>query len=72
MINESSFNQQITGFHSNNNNNQFLYFLISCFSKVMLNVANYTTLPILNNEFFKSFDLPVPSQKEQITHYQLP
>ena len=31
----------------------------------MLNVASYTTLPILNNEFFKSFWLVVPPLDEQ-------
>ena len=31
----------------------------------MLNVASYTTLPILNNEFFKRFMLPCPPRNEQ-------
>lgn len=61
----SSFNQQITGFNSRCENSEFMYFLISTYSKVMLNVANYTTLPILNNEFFKHFMLPCPPRIEQ-------
>ena len=32
----------------------------------MLNIANYTTLPILNNEFFKSFILIKPLFQEQL------
>ena len=61
----SSFNQQITGFNSRYQNSEFMYFLISTYSKVMLNVASYTTLPILNNEFFKQFMLPCPPRNEQ-------
>ena len=61
----SSFNQQITGFNSRYQNSEFMYFLISTYSKVMLNVASYTTLPILNNEFFKRFMLPCPPRNEQ-------
>ena len=33
---------------------------------MMLRVANYTTLPILNNEFFKSLVLIQPNLKEQL------
>ena len=61
----SAFNQQITGFSSRHENAEFMYYLISMYSSVMLKVANYTTLPILNNEFFKHFLLPCPSKIEQ-------
>jgi len=61
----SSFNQQITGFNSRYENSEFMYFLISTYSNVMLKVASYTTLPILNNEFFKHFWLPCPTKDEQ-------
>ena len=60
-----SFNQQITGFHSNKQFNKYYFYLFHSLSKVMLNTASYTTLPILNNEFFKSFWLIQPSFEEQ-------
>lgn len=65
MKKEASFNQQITGFNTQRENAEYMYFLISSYSKVMLNVANYTTLPILNNEFFKQFLLLCPPIVEQ-------
>jgi type I restriction enzyme S subunit len=60
-----TFNQQITGFHSKNQLNMYYFYLLRSLSVVMLNVASYTTLPILNNEFFKSFWLVVPPLNEQ-------
>lgn len=65
MERPSTFNQQITGLYSTENNAEFLYYLISVFSDLMLSVANYTTLPILNNEFFKEFILPHAPLNEQ-------
>jgi type I restriction enzyme S subunit len=65
MAKSSCFNQQITGFNTLKENAEYMYFLISTYSKVMLNIASYTTLPILNNEFFKQFLLPCPPHKEQ-------
>ena len=62
---QATFNQQITGFRSETEHNRFLFYLLRNFADVMLNVANYTTLPILNNEFFKGFWLPLPSVSEQ-------
>jgi len=62
---ESAFNQQITGFHSVAENNRFLFYLFKSLSVVFINVANYTTLPILNNEFFKNFVLVIPGKEEQ-------
>lgn len=71
LQNESTFNQQITGFHSNNESNKFLFHQLRSYSKLFLRIANYTTLPILNNDFFKSFILPVPpiSEQQQIVDY---
>ncbi|MCT7627048.1 restriction endonuclease subunit S [Aliarcobacter butzleri] len=60
-----TFNQQITGFHSTIHHNKFLFYVLRNFSKVFLNVASYTTLPILNNEFFKSFSIVLPPKEEQ-------
>ncbi|MCZ8286477.1 MAG: restriction endonuclease subunit S, partial [Bacteroidia bacterium] len=65
MINSGTFNQQITGFFSSKYCNKYFYYLLQSLSKVMLNIANYSTLPILNNDFFKSFDLVLPYIQEQ-------
>jgi len=65
MLKNGTFNQQITGLHSKKNINKYYFHLLRILSSVMLNTANYTTLPILNNEFFKSFILPEPPRKEQ-------
>lgn len=65
MSDYGAFNQQITGFHSEKHLNYYYFFLLKSLSTVMLNVASYTTLPILNNEFFKSFWLVVPPLDEQ-------
>ncbi len=66
LVNNATFNQQITGFHSITENNKFYYYFMKCATTLMLNLANYTTLPILNNEFFKSFLTIVPPINEQI------
>jgi type I restriction enzyme S subunit len=74
MLNSGSFNQQITGFHSRANYNKYYFHLLRSISKVMLNTANYTTLPILNNEFFKSLSLIQPNieeQKEIVLHIEV-
>ena len=65
LSNESSFNQQITGFHSKYHNNKYYFYLFKCTTDVFLLLANYTTLPILNNEFFKVVLIPVPPLSEQ-------
>lgn len=65
LLNTGTFNQQITGFHSNKQYNKYYLYLFHSLSKVMLNTASYTTLPILNNEFFKSFRLIKPNIDEQ-------
>lgn len=65
MLNSGTFNQQITGFHSKIENNKYLFYSFKCFSSLFLKIANYTTLPILNNEFFKSFSIVLPPFQEQ-------
>ena len=62
---EASFNQQITGFHSSSEMNLFCMHSIKCFSAVMLKTASFTTLPILNNQFFHDFEIPIPPHSEQ-------
>lgn len=73
MTESGTFNQQITGFHSNEQLNLYYFYLLKSLSIVMLNVASYTTLPILNNEFFKSFWLvipPIPEQTAIVVHIE--
>ena len=62
---ESTFNQQITGFHSKSYINKYFFYLIQSMSTLLLGLANYTTLPILNNSFFKSLPLLLPPISEQ-------
>ncbi len=66
LTKQASFNQQITGFHSRENSNFYLFYLFKNYSNIFLSLANYTTLPILNNDFFKSFILPLPPKHEQV------
>ena len=61
----STFNQQITGFHSTSQNNKYYFNFFKSARELMLNLATYTTLPILNNEFFKIFKAVVPPISEQ-------
>lgn len=61
----ATFNQQITGFHSNKNYNKFLFYFFKTISEDMLGIASYTTLPILNNQFFKNLHIIVPPIEEQ-------
>lgn len=73
MLNKGTFNQQITGFHSDKEFNKYFFYLLKNLSEVMLNTANYTTLAILNNEFFKVFKLikpPLSEQKEISSHIE--
>ncbi|RXJ51509.1 restriction endonuclease subunit S [Gelidibacter gilvus] len=71
LVNEGTFNQQITGFHSNTEHNKYYFYLLRNLSEVMLNTASYTTLAILNNEFFKVFNLIKPplSEQKEISKY---
>src|SRR5690606_4460961 len=66
-----SFNQQITGFHSKIFFNKYYFYHLKSIGNVMLSLAQFTTLPILNNEFFKKLNLPIPpiQEQEQIVAY---
>ena len=65
LINRSSFNQQITGIHSKENNNKYIFYQFKSISNELLKLANFTTLPILNNEFLKNIGLSFPALIEQ-------
>ncbi|MGL5411334.1 MAG: restriction endonuclease subunit S [Cetobacterium sp.] len=60
-----TFNQQLTGFYSNKNINKFYFYLMKYLGDDFFKLATYTTLPILNNEFFKKIDLVSLDIKEQ-------
>lgn len=66
LIKSATFNQQITGFKTFKNHNKFYFWFLKSISGLLLKIANYTTLPILNNDFFKNLDLLLPSFSEQI------
>ncbi|MGL6105438.1 restriction endonuclease subunit S [Romboutsia sp.] len=69
---ESAFNQQITGLVTNKKIvPQFLYYWLKMNTNTLLKTSNFTTLPIVNNEFIKSFPTICPSVNEQkiIVHY---
>jgi len=58
---EGSFNQQITGLNTNHLiEPEYLYYWILINRDTILKTANYTTLPIINNQFIKEFECPVP------------
>lgn len=62
----SSFNQQITGLYTNEELlPEFLYYWLLINKEVIINIANYTTLPIINNQFLKEFICPVPPIETQ-------
>ncbi|MEG1482824.1 restriction endonuclease subunit S [Clostridium sp.] len=66
LKNESSFNQQITGINVNKKlNNRYLYYWLLDNKERINKIANYTTLPIINNEFLKNLKVFVPSVEEQ-------
>ncbi|MDM5299479.1 restriction endonuclease subunit S [Bacillus pumilus] len=59
---KGSFNQQITGINTNCLlKSKFLYYWLSVNRDVIFKTANYTTLPIINNQFIKEFECPLPS-----------
>ncbi|WP_415339851.1 restriction endonuclease subunit S, partial [Clostridium perfringens] len=63
---ESSFNQQITGINTNEKlNNRYLYYWLLDNNERINKIANYTTLPIINNEFLKNLKVLVPAIEEQ-------
>ncbi|MDO5039068.1 restriction endonuclease subunit S [Clostridium sp.] len=66
LKNESSFNQQVTGISTNEKlNNKYLYYWLLDNKEKINKIANYTTLPIINNEFLKNLKVFVPSIEEQ-------
>lgn len=68
----ASFNQQITGLVTNELLNQdYLYYWLLLNRNTINSIANYTTLPIINNEFVKEFHSIVPPKEEQnqIAHF---
>jgi Restriction endonuclease S subunits len=71
LTNDATFNQQITGFKSTRENNKFYFHTLRSLSNVFLALAQFTTLPILNNEFFKNVLLPHPplTEQKQIVSY---
>ena len=64
---EGSFNQQITGIVTNeqNLNSDYLYYWLYINQQTIKKISNYTTLPIINNEFIKNFECLLPSIIEQ-------
>lgn len=63
---EATFNQQITGLITNKLlHPDYLYYWLKINRETILNIANYTTLPIINNQFIKDFYIMVPPKNEQ-------
>jgi type I restriction enzyme S subunit len=63
----ASSNQQITCLKTNSLiSAKFLYYFLYSERENLLARANYTTLPILNNEFLKTVEIVVPPLDEQI------
>src|SRR5690606_7902986 len=65
LVKKGAFNQQITGFYSDSYNNKYYFYFLKNIANTMLSLAQFTTLPILNNEFFKKLMLIVPPLPEQ-------
>ena len=68
ILNEkSSFNQQITGILTNNELlPEILYYWLKINQDTLLNLSNFTTLPIVNNEFIKNFPVILFNKIEQL------
>ncbi len=65
---DGSFNQQITGLIVNDQilNSDYLYYWLYLNQETIKNISNYTTLPIVNNEFVKNFEcLSLPLYEQQ-------
>jgi len=64
---EGSFNQQITGIIVDEQklNSDYLYYWLDINNEIIKKISNYTTLPIINNEFIKNFECLSPSILEQ-------
>jgi type I restriction enzyme, S subunit len=67
MLSEkASFNQQITGLETNNFLiPDYLYYWFVINRDTITKIANYTTLPIINNQFIRDFYSLVPPIEEQ-------
>lgn len=66
LENDSSFNQQITGIETKEvYNSSYLYYWLWINKDTIYQIANFTTLPIINNQFIKEFYCIVPSLEEQ-------
>jgi type I restriction enzyme S subunit len=63
----ASSNQQITCLIPNERIlAKYLYYFLYAHRENLLAMANYTTLPILNNEFLKTVDISLPSIENQL------
>lgn len=66
MLNEGSSNQQITGLVIKNDHcSRELMYWLHAVSDYIKNMANFTTLPILNNQVLSNIICVVPTVKEQ-------
>lgn len=69
---DASFNQQVTGLIANDLIlPEFLYYWLHINKDTLIKTANYTTLPIINNQFIKEFRcvLPTISTQTQIVTF---
>lgn len=68
MGTEGSFNQQVTGLVVDKGKlySDYLYYWLDTNKEAIKKIANYTTLPIINNEFIKNYKCYVPNLNEQI------
>ncbi|UZW12855.1 restriction endonuclease subunit S [Clostridium pasteurianum] len=69
MCVEGSFNQQVTGLVADKEKlySDYLYYWLDTNKEAIKKIANYTTLPIINNEFIKNYKCYVPNLNEQQT-----
>ncbi|WP_371069650.1 restriction endonuclease subunit S [Sediminibacillus sp. JSM 1682029] len=62
----ATFNQQITGIETNNLiDEEYYYYWLLINRETIMEIANYTTLPIINNQFIRGFLSIVPPIEEQ-------
>lgn len=62
---ESSSNQQITALMPNDIFPKWLFYAMEANQERLFNLALFTTLPILNNDYLSGFVLAIPTYKEQ-------
>ena len=63
---EGYSNQQITAIIPNKIQSRYLFYYMLSIQKYMKDNAQYTTLPIINNQYLGSIPVVVPSEKEQV------